>query len=142
LNNQFFPNHHLSGEEWQLIPGAFYQLLIARLKVSSLPSEKYLPVDQPPKATLTKENQAIAQTIATVINGLSRRTPWPSTCLVKVIAAHKMLSKISIPHTLHFGVQKVTPGKIKAHAWLSVGNKILIGGDNADGFVEISKIAS
>jgi hypothetical protein len=141
LSNHFFPNHNLSVAEKQLIPEAFYQLLVARLKVSALSSRKYLPKEQLKYAGAALGDQRVAQTIAVVINGISRRTPWPSTCLVKVIAAHKMLSRRSIPHVLHLGVQRGTPGKIKAHAWLSVENKILIGGDNSDGFTEISKIA-
>lgn len=78
--------------------------------------------------------------IATVVNGLAARTPWHSTCLVKVIAGHKMLAQKKIPHTLHFGVQKTLGGEMKAHAWLSVANKIIIGGDAVDEFREISKI--
>ena len=123
-----------------LIPEAFYQLLIARIKVSALKSEKYLPSARDNKNTPSLVKNEKAQTIATVINGLSVRTPWPSTCLVKVIAAHKMLSRRSLPHVLHFGVQKNSSTEIKAHAWLSVGSKIIVGGENAEAFTEISQI--
>ena len=124
-----------------LIPEAFYQLLMARIKVSVLKSHQYLPQVQNKKATVVSiENFEKVQTITTVINGLSLRTPWSSTCLVKVIAAHKMLCKRKIPHVLHFGVQMNSSKKIKAHAWLSTGNKILVGGENAAGFKELSTI--
>jgi hypothetical protein len=51
-----------------------------------------------------------------------------------------MLSKKNIPHTLHLGVKKTPAGEMKAHAWLSVANKIIIGGASAGEFREISQI--
>lgn len=117
--------------------------MVSRVKVGLLKSEQYLPPSQanipPPNIGVTNEN---IQTIADVVNGLSRRTPWRSTCLVKVIAAHKMLLKRGVPHVLHFGVQKNSPGEIKAHAWLSTGTKIIVGGEDRDGYNEISRIAT
>lgn len=140
MNNLFFSNHQLTAKELLLIPEAFYQLVMARIKVSVLRSQQYLPQVQNKKASAAYiENFEKLQTIATVINGLSIRTPWPSTCLVKVIAAHKMLCKRDIPHVLHFGVQINSSKEIKAHAWLSAGSKILVGGENAAGFKELSK---
>lgn len=143
LGNHFFPNHNLSAAEMVLIPEAFYQLLAARLRISLLKSEHYLPPPKSglPSSTLVAPNHHV-QIIANVVNGLSLRTPWKSTCLVKVIAAHKMLVRRGVPHVLHFGVQKKSTLEIKAHAWLSVSNKMIIGGENAEGFTEISQIVS
>ena len=141
MNNTFFSNHQLTADELLLIPEAFYQLVMARIKVSVLKSQQYLPKVKNKKAPAASiKNFEMLQTIATVINGLSFRTPWPSTCLVRVIAAHKMLCKREIPHVLHFGVQINSNKEIKAHAWLSAGSKILVGGENAAGFKELSTI--
>jgi hypothetical protein len=128
-------------KELRLVPAAFLQLVIARLKVSFLPAGKYLPVtdNNPPSAISVQQFKSV-KNIATVVNGLAARTPWPSTCLVKVVAGHKMLSKKNIPHTLHLGVKKTPAGEMKAHAWLSVANKIIIGGASAGEFREISQI--
>ncbi len=141
MNNQFFPNHTVSLKELRLIPAAFLQLVIARLKVSFLPADKYLPsTNNNPLSAISVQQLKSVESIATVVNGLAARTPWSSTCLVKVVAAHKMLSKKNIPHTLHIGVKKTPAGEIKAHAWLSVANKIIIGGESAAEFREISQI--
>lgn len=143
MSNRFLPNHPLSANELLIIPEAFYELLIARLKVSILKSEQYLPSQKSKKeARSSPVTFEKIDAISTVINGLSIRTPWRSTCLVKVMATHKMLLKRHVQHILHFGVQKNSSIEIKAHAWLSVGSKIIVGGENSEGFTEISQIAS
>jgi hypothetical protein len=141
LSHRFFPNHRVTIQEISLVPTALIQLLIARVKVSFLRADQYLPKTQqkkelPPSLPSIKTVQQIAE----VVNGVSVRTPWASTCLVKVLAAHKMLLKKNIPHILHFGLQKITPGQMKAHAWLSVSNKIIIGGEESHTYKEISRI--
>jgi hypothetical protein len=128
-------------QEYSLVPAAFIQLLIYRVKVSFLRADQYLPKTHAKKGSQQPISSfKSVQQIADVVNGVGVRTPWLSTCLVKVLAAHKMLLKKNIPHTLHFGLQKNIPGQMKAHAWLSVSNKIIIGGEEADTYKEISSI--
>lgn len=78
-------------------------------------------------------------TIAKVVNGLATRTPWKSTCLVKALAASKMLSKRHIPHSIHFGMKKNDSGNYEAHAWVSAGGRVLIGGENVEEFKEVGR---
>lgn len=89
---------------------------------------------------LSEEKKIQSNSIAKIINGLSGRVPWPATCLVKVLAANKMLAKRGIPHTIHFGVKKSSDGKMEAHAWLSANNRVVIGGENLLDYKEINRI--
>ena len=137
----FFPKRKLTTNELSLIPEAFWKLFMARLKVSFFRSAKYLPSNSlNPRIFPNKEKAESAKIIALVINGLSARTPWASTCLVKMLAAHNMLKKRKRPHTLHFGVKKNMFDQLDAHSWLSVDKKIIIGDDNLDYYKEISQI--
>ena len=137
----FFPKRKLTQEEYSLVPEALWLLFIARLKVSFFPSAKYLPFNtKDSKSLVTKEKFCKSKTIALVISKLSTRTPWPSTCLVQVLAAHKMLEKRKIPHTLHFGVKKNTSLQFDAHSWLSVEMEVILGGGNLSCYKEISQI--
>ena len=137
----FFPRRKLTADEFSIIPEAFWRLFTARVKVSFFRSVKYLPSPSQ-KLTIypTQEKVKKGKTVALIINGLSLRTPWSSTCLVKVLAAHSMLKKRKIAHTLHFGVKKNTAHQLDAHAWLSVGEEKIIGDENLHFFIEISKI--
>lgn len=77
--------------------------------------------------------------VANVTNGLALRTPWKSTCLVKALAASKMLSKRHIPHSIHFGMKKNDSGNYEAHAWVSAGGRVLIGGENVEEYKEVGR---
>lgn len=136
----FFPGRKLTVNELLLIPETLFNLAIARLKVSIFPSAKYLPpVPKSAKHLPPKEKVETSKIIASVISGLSSRTPFASTCLVKVLAMHKMLERRKIPHTVHFGITKNQSRELNAHAWLSVAGEVLIGGENLQDFQEISR---
>ncbi|MDW3196126.1 MAG: lasso peptide biosynthesis B2 protein [Cytophagales bacterium] len=62
-----------------------------------------------------------------VINSMSRFTPWKSNCFAQALAANQLLKKKEIPHTIYFGVMHSKDGKLKAHAWLRAGDKIVTG---------------
>jgi hypothetical protein len=77
--------------------------------------------------------------IASIVNGLALRTPWKSTCLVKALAASKMFQKRNLPHSIHFGMKKNDSGKYEAHAWVAVGDRIVIGGDAVGEYKEVGR---
>jgi Transglutaminase-like superfamily len=138
----FFPKRKLTTSEFFLIPEGLWELFTARIKVSLLPSQKYLPLaSNSPIIILSHKKIKTGKTIAAVINGLSARTPWASTCLVQVLALHKMLLKRKIPHSLHFGIKKNSTLAFEAHAWLSLNREIVIGNTDLQLFKEISQIS-
>ena len=59
--------------------------------------------------------------ISQAIHIVSKYTFWESQCLVKAIAAMRMLEKRGIESTLYLGTAKDESGKIIAHAWLRSG---------------------
>ena len=134
-----FPKRKLSFSEISLIPETCFYLFIFRLKVSFQPSVKWMP-----KATTEisentdPEKMESAQLITGIIDGLENRTPWKNTCLVKALTAHRMLKKRDIHYKIHIGVAPSPNNQLKAHAWLSVGNNIILGGGNLSGYFEIS----
>jgi len=136
----FLPRRCLTFSEISLIPESFFYLAVAWIKVSFSPSKKYLSQDNPLNSepvTLVKTEKALE--IAAVINGVSSRSNWTSTCLIKALAAHNMLEKRKIKHKLHFGVARSLEKKLKAHAWLSIGSEVIVGGENHEGFMELKE---
>ncbi len=137
--NHFLPRRRLSYAEAILIPEALIQLFIYRLRVSFRPSSEWMPKSSAGSSKLlTGDKREKVRLVAAVINGLADRTPWASTCLVKALAAAYMLNKREIPQKLHIGVARTPSKDFKAHAWLSVDGKIIVGGGNLEDFHEIS----
>ncbi len=133
------PKRKLSISEIALIPEACFYLFIFRLKISFQPSVKWMPKATTEVSENTgPENLKSAQLITGVIDGLGNRTPWKNTCLVKALTAHRMLKNRKINYKMHIGVAPVSNNQLKAHAWLSVGNNIILGGGNLSAYFEIS----
>ena len=140
--SSFLPYRKLSFSEITLIPEVVLYLFIFRLKVSYQPSQKWMPdVALKNLKKIDSFSMKKAILIAKVVNGLARRAPWKSTCLVKALAANKMLHKRKIDHKIHFGVASTVNTQFEAHAWVSVEDEVLIGGGNLERFHEISSFS-
>ncbi|MBF0225245.1 MAG: lasso peptide biosynthesis B2 protein [Desulfobacterales bacterium] len=70
-----------------------------------------------------------ARVIAARIYTLSKYLPWECKCLVQAISGKMMLKKRKITNTMYLGVCKDNHGMLMAHAWLRVGDSIILGGD-------------
>ncbi|MBU7007235.1 lasso peptide biosynthesis B2 protein [Phosphitispora fastidiosa] len=75
------------------------------------------------------------------IRVISRHTFWESTCLVRAIAALKMLQRRKIAGTLYLGTAKDGNGRLIAHAWLRSGPFYLTGAEEMEKFTVVGKIS-
>lgn len=83
----------------------------------------------------------LIKNVSMAVNIMSRNTFWESMCLVKAIAAMKMLERRDIDSTLYLGTAKDQSGNLIAHAWLRSGPYYLTGQEVKDKFVVVSKFA-
>lgn len=90
---------------------------------------------------LNSTNKEMLSNISQTIHIVSRYTFWESQCLVKAIAAMKMLERRRIESTLYLGTTKDEKGKLVAHAWLRSGPFYLTGFEGMDKFTVVSKFA-
>ena len=79
--------------------------------------------------------------ISQAIHLMSRYTVWESECMVKAIAAMKMLERRQIESTIYFGTAKDMKGKLIAHAWLRSGPYYITGADGIEGFIVVNTFA-
>ncbi|PAV31526.1 stage V sporulation protein S [Virgibacillus profundi] len=79
--------------------------------------------------------------VSQAIRIMSKYTFWESECLVKAIAALKMLEKRNIESTLYLGTAKDGAGKLIAHAWLRSGPFYITGAEVKERFTVVSKFA-
>lgn len=76
--------------------------------------------------------------IAIGVRTMSERLPWECKCLVQAITGKRMLDRRNIESTLFLGVGKDENGQMIAHAWLRVGEHIILGGGGLDRFAVVS----
>lgn len=90
----------------------------------------------------SQQNNKILSSISQSINMMSRYTFWESQCLVKAIAAMKMLEKRNIESTLYLGTARDEKGQLVAHAWLRSGPYYITGYEVMDKFTIVGKFAN
>jgi hypothetical protein len=80
----------------------------------------------------------LIEKISKVIDTMSRYTLWESQCLVKALAAMKMLERRGLESTLYLGTAKDEDGKMVAHAWLRSGAYYVTGEEEMRKFTVVS----
>lgn len=89
------------------------------------------------KSTIDK---TVVESVTRQIKNVSSYVPWDSNCLVQATVGKILLRKERIDSTVCFGVKK-EDNKMKAHAWLRVGPDIILGGEIASQFTEVSSFS-
>lgn len=79
--------------------------------------------------------------VSHVISIVSRYTFWESKCLVRAIAAMRMLERRRMESTLYLGTAKDENGELIAHAWLRSGSLYITGAEEMRRFTIVQKFA-
>jgi hypothetical protein len=124
---------------------ACFWLGVARLLILIFPFrwiEPYLGqrMVESPVDALPEDSHQLKQ-VAWAISKMSRYTPWQSKCLVRALAAKRMLQSRQIVSTLYLGVTRRTSTKLEAHAWLRSGSVYLTGGEGYKHFTVVASFA-
>ncbi|MCA1658502.1 MAG: lasso peptide biosynthesis B2 protein, partial [Verrucomicrobiaceae bacterium] len=73
------------------------------------------------------------------VQAAARRLPWRTVCIQQGLALQRLLRGSGHDSILHYGARHASAtGKLEAHVWVSLASSTLIGGPEADGFVEIA----
>lgn len=86
-------------------------------------------------------DRVILKNISDAIRIMSKYTFWESQCLVKAVAAMKMLERRNIESTIYLGTAKDETGELIAHAWLRSGPFYLTGSEGKERFIVVAKFA-
>lgn len=89
----------------------------------------------------SSEDQRVLAAVSQSVHIMSKYTFWESQCLVKAMAAMKMLEKRNIESTLYLGTGKDENGKLIAHAWLRSGPFYITGAEVMNQFTVVGKFA-
>ncbi|WP_407083147.1 lasso peptide biosynthesis B2 protein [Paenibacillus aurantius] len=122
---------------------ACFYLALARILIL-LPFSRVAPIlgviQEETSRELTGEKKVLSP-VHDAILLMSRHTFWDSRCLVKAIAALKMLERRGLESTLYLGVGRDDQGKMAAHAWLRCGPYYITGYESMDNYVVVGKFA-
>lgn len=72
-------------------------------------------------------------TICRAVELVARRSPVRAMCIEMGIAAQWMLRRRGVDAYLHYGIRQ-EPEELKAHVWVTVEGKGVLGSREADGF--------
>ena len=73
------------------------------------------------------------------VEAAARRVPWRAMCIEQGLAVQRMLRESGIGAVLHYGANREAPsGDLKAHVWVSVDGKPVIGGREAADYREVA----
>jgi hypothetical protein len=89
----------------------------------------------------SEANRMVLRHVGEAVHIMSRHTFWESQCLVRAIAAMKMLERRRIESTLYLGTAKDEAGKMIAHAWLRSGPFYITGGEEMKRFTVVGKFS-
>ena len=70
--------------------------------------------------------------VTAIIPSVAYRVPWRSDCLVQALAAQGMLRRRRIASQIVVGAKKPEGEVFESHAWLTVHDRTILGGDVVD----------
>jgi hypothetical protein len=83
-------------------------------------------------------NRPSPDRVAWAVAVASRYVPDGSNCLVRALAAGRMLRRYGYDAALRIGVAKGQDHGLAAHAWLESGGQVVIGGFEFDRYVALA----
>ncbi|CAN5325183.1 hypothetical protein BH09BAC6_BH09BAC6_33520 [soil metagenome] len=121
-----------SAADMQVVAYAFTWTIITRFCMVFLPFKfykKFLGIEQSAVQVLADDAALTdAKHVRQLVLAVCRHTPWQSECLVQAVVCKRLLNKRGIHTTLYLGVaSEDNKTKLKAHAWLTLGETILTG---------------
>ena len=122
---------------------ALFFLLISKLIVITMPFRKAAQLmgalNVEPVADITQLKPAKSARVKLFVAMGAANVPWNSVCLDQALAGAFMLQRRHIPYGLCIGVKRdLTEDKLRAHAWILCGGKILIGGIRSLQFTRVA----
>ncbi|MET0277355.1 MAG: lasso peptide biosynthesis B2 protein [Pseudorhodoplanes sp.] len=116
---------------------AAVMLAFARLAVRWLPSAWLFGWAGRPMKRIRRFAIDEADWIAWSVDHVGSRRRMTALCLPRALAAHAMLRRRGIASRLCLGVAR-NGGELAAHAWIEIGDKKIVGGDESVAFTQLA----
>jgi hypothetical protein len=116
---------------------ALISLVIASLAIKLLPFRRIaglMHVSGPERLLDEQSCDRLVAQCRWAVRAWADRVPWRAVCFQRGLALHAMLRRRGIPSVLHYGVAQSPEKGLHAHVWIGVGDRLVLGGDEAAGF--------
>jgi hypothetical protein len=126
-----------ASRRWLLLE-AFATLLAARSSLVLLPVRWIFRwLESPPRHPAVSDDAGIVESIRWAVLTVARYGPLSFVCFPQALAAHAMLRRRGIRSIMHYGVRRSADRRMRAHTWLEVDHRMLLGGESAMLFAPI-----
>ncbi len=118
-------------QKWLLLE-AFVFLFAARLSLALLPVRWIFRwLERPLRNPGATGRPDVVERIRWAVLTAARYGPLSFVCFPQALAAHAMLRRRGIGSVMHYGVRRSADRQMRAHTWLEVDNRMLLGGESA-----------
>jgi hypothetical protein len=126
-----------ASRRWLLVE-AFATLLAARSSLVLLPVRWIFRwLESPPRQPAASDASETVEEIRWAVLTVARYGPLSFVCFPQALAAHAMLRRRGIRSIMHYGVRRSADRQMRAHTWLEVDHRMLLGGESAMLFAPI-----
>lgn len=123
--------HSLPASKKILLLEAFCALAIARCALVLLPARRIFRWLESPVRAARSGEPDVVERVRWAVLAVARYGPVSFVCFPQALAAHAMLRRRGIGSIMHYGVRRSADRKLRAHTWLEVDHRMLLGGESA-----------
>ena len=84
-------------------------------------------------------SSAIARRVRWAVSGAARHSVVEFVCFPQTLAGYTMLRRRGVASTMVYGVARSPEGELQAHTWLTVGDRTVLGGEEAAEFTAVER---
>jgi Transglutaminase-like superfamily len=81
----------------------------------------------------------LARRVRWAVSAISRNSAMEFVCFPQTLAGYTMLRWRRVASTLVYGVTRSAEGELIAHTWLTVGDRIVVGGEGSGDFTPVER---
>jgi hypothetical protein len=121
----------------RLLREAVTALGLASFAVAVLPFRRAIALGSVPLFQ-TRQADSISE-LRWAVEATAARLPWRTMCIEQGIALQRLLRRRGIDGRLRYGARPVDDlTGVQAHVWITVGDEIVLGEEQAAGFAEVA----
>jgi len=128
----------LTAGDWLLLAGAAAAQIAAYCALNAVPLSRLGPAAARLRPLARVLLNGSDERVIWAIEATGRRLRGASTCLVRALVAQIRFAASDRAVRLEIGIRRVCGGAIESHAWVSDGDRVIIGGPVAPDFVRLA----